>query len=279
MLFLSIPASNSRWWRTEKGPSGDDVTSTEISWLATRNRLYETAQVKFSLFICSFKIDVSLKRSQLTTVSYLIVGTREQLPLRITAPLDPWKIPLGFWPWAIVRWLTLFTIFGGNPPSSKSFFLRNNKNKIWYIIIKITLFANILCPFYRFDERKGYFCYSTKEGDKPRCLGASKGRQYPPLSEETRQDLSRFYRPFNVALDRLLTKHGYRTPTWLQRELATVEHWSVGSQNLANQRRGDKMIMEFGKITRSYHKSSNTNRNYYFFNIPLREGVVLVGGL
>ncbi|XP_076074435.1 bifunctional heparan sulfate N-deacetylase/N-sulfotransferase-like [Mytilus galloprovincialis] len=73
--------------------------------------------------------------------------------------------------------------------------------------------------YLRFDSKKGFFCQvsSTNKSD---CLGRSKGRHYPPMNETSVEFLKQFYRKNNVALSKLLSKHKYRIPDWLEKELS-----------------------------------------------------------
>ena len=50
------------------------------------------------------------------------------------------------------------------------------------------------------------------------CLGKGKGRQYPPLEEDTRNYLMDYFDPYNSKLVDLLTQHGFPIPGWLLSE-------------------------------------------------------------
>lgn len=84
---------------------------------------------------------------------------------------------------------------------------------------------NLFNFFNRFDSKKGFFCQvsSTNKSD---CLGRSKGRHYPPMNETSVEFLKQFYRKNNVALSKLLSKHKYRIPDWLEKELSD---WNMTS--------------------------------------------------
>ncbi|CAL4117573.1 unnamed protein product, partial [Meganyctiphanes norvegica] len=79
-------------------------------------------------------------------------------------------------------------------------------------------------PFYnytqhlRFDKRKGFYCQVTEE-DKTKCLGRGKGRNYPPMTEEETKTLKNFYKPYNIALEKLLNRLDYVVPSWLFEDL------------------------------------------------------------
>ncbi|XP_043945043.1 heparan sulfate glucosamine 3-O-sulfotransferase 6 [Protopterus annectens] len=50
-----------------------------------------------------------------------------------------------------------------------------------------------------FNETKGFPCLKKPEGSsRPRCLGKSKGRTHPKISDDVVQRLQEFYRPFNM---------------------------------------------------------------------------------
>lgn len=50
-----------------------------------------------------------------------------------------------------------------------------------------------------FNETKGFPCLKKPEGSsRPRCLGKTKGRPHPKISDDVMQRLQEFYRPFNM---------------------------------------------------------------------------------
>jgi len=69
-----------------------------------------------------------------------------------------------------------------------------------------------------FDKNKGFFCMVT--GERKKCLGKGKGRKYPPMDQDSKEWLKKYYRKSNEHLEKLLTKLGYSIPTWLTEELA-----------------------------------------------------------
>lgn len=79
-------------------------------------------------------------------------------------------------------------------------------------------------PFYdynqkiRFDPKKGFFCQVTSD-DRTKCLGKSKGRQYPPIDEQSDEYLKQFYNKHNVALSKLLDRINLEKPEWLTEAL------------------------------------------------------------
>ncbi|XP_076169765.1 N-deacetylase and N-sulfotransferase sfl isoform X2 [Ptiloglossa arizonensis] len=71
----------------------------------------------------------------------------------------------------------------------------------------------------RYDPKKGFFCQVTNE-DRTKCLGKSKGRQYPPMEDKSYKLLQRYYLSHNTALVKLLKRLGLRTiPQWLKEDL------------------------------------------------------------
>ncbi|KAK8384674.1 hypothetical protein O3P69_014327 [Scylla paramamosain] len=92
-----------------------------------------------------------------------------------------------------------------------------------YVMNDLQRFLGIQ-PFYnytehlRYDKRKGFFCQVTEE-DKTKCLGRGKGRIYPPMNESDAKLLKEYYQPYNVALEKLLTRLDYPVPKWLEEEL------------------------------------------------------------
>ncbi|XP_067643649.1 bifunctional heparan sulfate N-deacetylase/N-sulfotransferase [Eurosta solidaginis] len=73
----------------------------------------------------------------------------------------------------------------------------------------------------RFDAKKGFFCQAVSE-KRNKCLGKSKGRQYPTMDERSAKLLQRYYLSHNTALVKLLKKLGSRPiPQWLKDDLST----------------------------------------------------------
>lgn len=71
----------------------------------------------------------------------------------------------------------------------------------------------------RFDKKKGFFC-QVLSGDRTKCLGRSKGRQYPPMEEKSLKLLQRYYLSHNTALVKLMKRIGLRNvPEWLKDDL------------------------------------------------------------
>lgn len=70
----------------------------------------------------------------------------------------------------------------------------------------------------RFDQKKGFFCQVLSD-NKTRCLGRSKGRQYPPMDALSVNYLKQFYRKHNIALSHLLERIQFTKPAWLEDEL------------------------------------------------------------
>ncbi|XP_044742490.1 bifunctional heparan sulfate N-deacetylase/N-sulfotransferase [Chrysoperla carnea] len=72
----------------------------------------------------------------------------------------------------------------------------------------------------RYDPKKGFFC-QVINGDHTKCLGRSKGRQYPAMEEKSMKLLQRYYLSHNTALLKLLKRIGIRNvPQWLKTDLS-----------------------------------------------------------
>ncbi|KAJ8918343.1 hypothetical protein NQ315_008036 [Exocentrus adspersus] len=118
------------------------------------------------------------------------------------------------------RWLTYFTpqslhIIDGEELKSNPVDVMNELQKF----LKITPFFNYT-EHLRFDPKKGFFC-QVVNGDHTKCLGRSKGRQYPPMEEKSLKYLQRYYLSHNTALVKLYKKNGIRTiPNWLKDDLS-----------------------------------------------------------
>lgn len=74
----------------------------------------------------------------------------------------------------------------------------------------------------RYNPKKGFYCQVLNE-NHTKCLGRSKGRIYPPMELKAEQYLQAYYKRYNVALSKLLTRLSQDVPGWLQEELRTVE--------------------------------------------------------
>jgi len=72
--------------------------------------------------------------------------------------------------------------------------------------------------FFRFDNKKGFYCQVMSNGAN-KCLGRSKGRQYPPMDPMSEEYLHNFYRKHNSELAQLLEKLHVEKPGWLVQEM------------------------------------------------------------
>lgn len=118
------------------------------------------------------------------------------------------------------RWLTYYApqqlhIIDGDQ-------LRSNPVEV---MNELQRFLKIQPPFdysqhLRYDPKKGFFC-QVINGDHTKCLGRSKGRQYPPMEEKSYKLLQRYYLSHNTALVKLLKRLGSRAvPQWLKDDLS-----------------------------------------------------------
>lgn len=74
----------------------------------------------------------------------------------------------------------------------------------------------------RYDPKKGFFC-QVVNGDRTKCLGRSKGRQYPSMEDRSLKFLQRYYLSHNTALVKLLKRIGIRNvPQWLKDDLTNT---------------------------------------------------------
>ncbi|XP_065315533.1 bifunctional heparan sulfate N-deacetylase/N-sulfotransferase 4-like [Gordionus sp. m RMFG-2023] len=68
----------------------------------------------------------------------------------------------------------------------------------------------------RFDTTKKFYC--LKNNTKVKCMPKSKGRNYPPLDQTTRDFLDQYYKPYNTELKRWLNDRKFKrkvTPAWI----------------------------------------------------------------
>lgn len=71
----------------------------------------------------------------------------------------------------------------------------------------------------RFDSKKGFYC--QVKNNRPKCLGRSKGRHYPPMDEKSQKFLQRYYVSHNTALVKMMKRIGIRNvPNWLKDDLS-----------------------------------------------------------
>ena len=79
------------------------------------------------------------------------------------------------------------------------------------------------------------------EGNKTKCLGRSKGRQYPDMDDKSAAFLHSYYRKPNLALSKLLSKLGQAIPSWLEEDLRDFK-WCMGPwiELLLGRREGEK---------------------------------------
>lgn len=110
-----------------------------------------------------------------------------------------------------------------------------------------------LSHFFRYDPKKGFFCQVVSATDHTKCLGKSKGRQYPPMEERSYKLLQvssnlhlmlcqhaqhfiteiifaillfqRYYLSHNTALVKLLKKLNHVVPQWLKDDLSDTEKY------------------------------------------------------
>ncbi|XP_046391931.1 bifunctional heparan sulfate N-deacetylase/N-sulfotransferase isoform X2 [Ischnura elegans] len=118
------------------------------------------------------------------------------------------------------RWLSYFPpqqlhIIDGDTLRSNPVEVMNDLQRFLKIVPPFDYSAHL-----RYDPKKGFFCQVTN-GDHTKCLGRSKGRQYPPMDERAYKLLQRYYLTHNTALVKLLKRLGGRhVPQWLKDDLS-----------------------------------------------------------
>lgn len=75
---------------------------------------------------------------------------------------------------------------------------------------------------FRFDPKKGFYC-QLLSNNHTKCLGRSKGRQYPQMDAESEKYLGQFYKRHNVAISRIMSRMGQDIPQWLQDDLKDLD--------------------------------------------------------
>ncbi|OTF72476.1 bifunctional heparan sulfate N-deacetylase/N-sulfotransferase-like protein [Euroglyphus maynei] len=74
----------------------------------------------------------------------------------------------------------------------------------------------------RFDHHKGFFCSINPSTNNTKCLGKSKGRQYPKIDRLSGKYLHRYFWHHNLALSKLLNRLRISLPNWLVTELSRL---------------------------------------------------------
>ncbi|KAF8375929.1 hst-1 [Pristionchus pacificus] len=69
----------------------------------------------------------------------------------------------------------------------------------------------------KFNPKKGFYCKIVSGHSS--CLGASKGRSYPPISPILSSRLCSIFHNDNIALHKMLLNHNFPVPTWLSSSL------------------------------------------------------------
>ncbi len=83
--------------------------------------------------------------------------------------------------------------------------------------------SNLLFSFdFRYNPKKGFYCQVVR-GHHTQCLGRSKGRNYPNMEVRAEHFLKNYFRKYNVALSKMLSRLGQSVPDWLEEELR--EQW------------------------------------------------------
>ncbi|CAB4007728.1 bifunctional heparan sulfate N-deacetylase N-sulfotransferase 4-like isoform X1 [Paramuricea clavata] len=71
----------------------------------------------------------------------------------------------------------------------------------------------------KYNERKGFFCLTSRMYNGHSCLGSSKGRKYPPMQRKAEEYLKDYYREPNRQLAELLHKIRQPLPHWLRNDV------------------------------------------------------------
>ena len=121
-----------------------------------------------------------------------------------------WWISSGAYVIQLKNWLKYFPM--------KQFLFLNGENFIknpFEEVKKVEKFLN-LRPFitkehFYYNSKKGFFCiYKNLEKKIRRCMGSSKGRRHPFVSQSTVNKLYKYFYPYNFELFKMLNQ----TPFW-----------------------------------------------------------------
>lgn len=66
-------------------------------------------------------------------------------------------------------------------------------------LLKVESYLNVKSYFsndkFYYDDKKGFYCWTTGNGSSTKCLGSAKGRNHLDLSEDTNQKLKSYFKP------------------------------------------------------------------------------------
>lgn len=71
----------------------------------------------------------------------------------------------------------------------------------------------------KYDDKKHFYC-EISDQNKTKCLGSSKGRNYPPMDAKSQKFLRAYYLQYNDALVRLLRRINQALPSWLEEDMS-----------------------------------------------------------
>uniref|UniRef100_A0A0K0D1D7 [heparan sulfate]-glucosamine N-sulfotransferase n=1 Tax=Angiostrongylus cantonensis TaxID=6313 RepID=A0A0K0D1D7_ANGCA len=112
------------------------------------------------------------------------------------------------------RWLELY-------PMSNLIFIDGERFREDPVTVLTELALKLGLPYFdferaiRFSPSKGFFC--QVHNGKPKCLGRSKGRAYPPMSHTLWSRLNGIFAADNIALHNFLIRNHLPVPVWLER--------------------------------------------------------------
>ena len=131
------------------------------------------------------------------------------LPINGTISLHYW-IASGAYSLHLKRWLKYFPIEQFLFLNGESF-IRNPYEEVKKAEKFLNLRPFITKEHFFFNKQKGFYCvYKDLKNKERRCMGSSKGRKHPFVSQKTVNNLYKFFYPYNIELFQMLNQ----TPFW-----------------------------------------------------------------
>ncbi|KAK3889373.1 hypothetical protein Pcinc_006625 [Petrolisthes cinctipes] len=220
MKFFPVPANSSAKFLFEKSATyfeGDVVPRRVRALLPAAKLVITIISPSKRAYSWYHHMRAHSDHTALLYSFHQVITASDTAPRAVRSLRNKCLVP-GMYARHIERWLNHF-------PSSQINIIDGEelRSDPVYVMNDLQRFLGIQ-PFYnytehlRFDKRKGFFCQVVGE-DRTKCLGRGKGRIYPSMNESDVKYLKEFYQPYNIALEKLLTKLDYPVPSWLEEDL------------------------------------------------------------
>ena len=179
-----LNTDTNRWWRTTEVKSySSHVSGSELHWSKEKDRLRNPFEV--SLF---------------TVITVLICSRWKNVHL-FFHKINTWDA------WSNKKAHFYRGYFFGTP-CPRVCIKKHLRTSLYEKLTNSLMFS-------RYNERKGFFCLTSRMYNGHSCLGISKGRKYPPMTRKAEEYLKNYYREPNRQLAELLHKIRQPLPLWL----------------------------------------------------------------